>query len=170
MSRATDGLRAYSPRSYSCHRETGDGIELDGDTCDRDWFEVTLIRNRTYKLQLESGTNVLIDGVYRFGSLYQKGGTNLHSEIEWDSLHLGSRHERLHRTSWLHRQLHPDRDRGVAPLGRRSAAVRCQRGSLLIAVASNGRQPTPVREDRRQASVQRVHAPAGGRHRLTDHG
>ena len=64
-----------SPRSYSCHRETGDGIELDGDTCDRDWFEVMLIRNRTYKLQLESGTNVLIDGVYRFGSLYQKGGT-----------------------------------------------------------------------------------------------
>ena len=64
---------AYS--GYSCHRETGDGIELDGDTCDRDWFEVTLIRNRTYKLQLESGTNLLIDGVYRFGSLYQKGGT-----------------------------------------------------------------------------------------------
>ena len=64
---------AYS--GYSCHRETGDGIALDGDTCDRDWFEVTLIRNRTYKLQLESGTNLLIDGVYRFGSLYQKGGT-----------------------------------------------------------------------------------------------
>ena len=30
-----------------------------------------------------------------------------------------------------------------AHLGRWSAAVRCQRGSLLIAVASNGRQPTP---------------------------
>ena len=59
---------------YSCHRETGDGIELDGDTCDRDWFEVTLIRNRTYKLQLESGADLLIDGVYRLGSLYQKGG------------------------------------------------------------------------------------------------
>ena len=60
---------------YSCHRETGDGIELDGDTCDRDWFEVTLIINRTYKLQLESGgADLLIDGVYRNGSLYQKGG------------------------------------------------------------------------------------------------
>ena len=64
-----------SPRSYSCHRETGDGIALDGDTCDRDWFKVTLTNNRTYKLQLESGTDVLIDGVYRFGALYQKGGT-----------------------------------------------------------------------------------------------
>ena len=58
---------------YSCHREIGDGIELDGDTCDRDWFKVTLIINRTYKLQLESGTNLLID-VYRLGILYQKGG------------------------------------------------------------------------------------------------
>ena len=29
---------------YSCHREIGDGIELDGDTCDRDWFRVELIR------------------------------------------------------------------------------------------------------------------------------
>ena len=64
-----------SPRSFSCHRETGDGIALDGDTCDRDWFKVTLTNNRTYKLQLESGTDVLIDGVYRFGALYQKGGT-----------------------------------------------------------------------------------------------
>ena len=64
-----------SPRSFSCHRETGDGIALDGDTCDRDWFAVTLIRNRTYKLQLESESDLLlIDGVYRFGSLYQKGG------------------------------------------------------------------------------------------------
>ena len=75
-----DGYSAHEPgwtdsySGYSCHRETGDGIELDGDTCDRDWFAVTLIRNRTYKLQLESGTNLLIDGVYRFGSLYQKGG------------------------------------------------------------------------------------------------
>ena len=64
---------AYS--GYSCHRETGDGIKLDGDTCDRDWFEVMLTVNRTYKLQLESGTNLLIDGVYRNGSLDQKGGT-----------------------------------------------------------------------------------------------
>ena len=65
-----------SDHGRSCHRETGDGIELDGDTCDRDWFEVTLIRNRTYKLQLESESDLLlIDGVYRFGSLYQKGGT-----------------------------------------------------------------------------------------------
>ena len=63
---------------YSCHRETGDGIELDGDTCDRDWFEVTLTSNRTYKLQLESESDqdqLLIDGVYRVGALYQKGGT-----------------------------------------------------------------------------------------------
>ena len=60
---------------YSCHRETGDGIELDGDTCDRDWFRVELTVNRTYKLQLESGgADLLIDGVYRDGSLYQKGG------------------------------------------------------------------------------------------------
>ena len=80
----TGGPDGYSSREpgykgpkygFSCHEETGDGIELDGDTCDRDWFAVTLIRNRTYKLQLESGTNVLIDGVYRFGSQYQKGGT-----------------------------------------------------------------------------------------------
>ena len=27
---------------YSCHRETGDGIKLDGNTCDRDWFRVEL--------------------------------------------------------------------------------------------------------------------------------
>ena len=80
----TGGPDGYSSREpgykgrhygYSCHEETGDGIELDGDTCDRDWFEVTLIRNRTYKLELESGTDVLIDGVYRFGVQYQKGGT-----------------------------------------------------------------------------------------------
>ena len=80
----TGGPDGYSSREpgymgdhygYSCHRETGDGIELDGDTCDRDWFKVTLTNNRTYKLQLESGTDVLIDGVYRFGALYQKGGT-----------------------------------------------------------------------------------------------
>ena len=64
-----------SPRSYSCHRETGDGIALDGDTCDRDWFKVMLTVNRTYKLELESGTDVLIDGVYRHGELFQKGGT-----------------------------------------------------------------------------------------------
>ena len=64
---------AYS--GYSCHEETGDGIELDGDTCDRDWFEVELTVNRTYKLQLESGgADLLIDGVYRNGNLYQKGG------------------------------------------------------------------------------------------------
>ena len=79
----TGGPDGYSTREpgytgrkhgFSCHEDTGDGIKLDGDTCDRDWFAVTLIRNRTYKLQLESGTNVLIDGVYRFGSQYQKGG------------------------------------------------------------------------------------------------
>ncbi|WP_420446838.1 hypothetical protein [Candidatus Poriferisodalis sp.] len=79
----TGGPDGYSSREpgymgdhhgYSCHRETGDGIKLDGDTCDRDWFEVMLTVNRTYKLQLESGTNVLIDGVYRNGFLFQKGG------------------------------------------------------------------------------------------------
>ena len=60
---------------YSCHREIGDGIKLDGNTCDRDWFRVELIRNRTYKLQLESGrADLLIDGVYRLGFRYQKGG------------------------------------------------------------------------------------------------
>ena len=65
---------AYS--GYSCHEETGDGIELDGDTCDRDWFEVELTVNRTYKLQLESGgADLLIDGVYRNGVLFQRGGT-----------------------------------------------------------------------------------------------
>ena len=32
--------------------------------------------NRTYKLQLESGgADLLIDGVYRLGFLFQKGGT-----------------------------------------------------------------------------------------------
>ena len=79
----TGGPDGYSSREpgymgdhhgYSCHRETGDGIKLDGDTCDRDWFEVMLTVNRTYKLELESGTDVLIDGVYRFGELFQKGG------------------------------------------------------------------------------------------------
>ena len=49
----TGGPDGYSSREpgymgdhygYSCHRETGDGIALDGDTCDRDWFKVTLIR------------------------------------------------------------------------------------------------------------------------------
>ena len=76
-----DGYSSHEPgwtgaySGYSCHEETGDGIELDGDTCDRDWFEVMLTSGRTYKLQLESGTNLLIDGVYRLGLLYQKGGT-----------------------------------------------------------------------------------------------
>ena len=65
-----------SPRSFSCHRETGDGIALDGDTCDRDWFRVELTNSRTYKLQLESESDLLlIDGVYRLGNLFQKGGT-----------------------------------------------------------------------------------------------
>ncbi len=60
----------------SCHEETDDGIALDGNTCDRDWFRVELTVNRTYKLQLESGgADLLIDGVYRNGVLYQKGGT-----------------------------------------------------------------------------------------------
>ena len=77
-----DGYSSHEPGykgdrdyGYSCHKETGDGIALDGDTCDRDWFEVMLTVNRTYKLQLESETNVLIDGVYRNGVLFQKGGT-----------------------------------------------------------------------------------------------
>ena len=61
---------------YSCHRETGDGIKLDGNTCDRDWFRVELTARRTYKLQLESGgADLLIDGMYSpSGFLYQKGG------------------------------------------------------------------------------------------------
>ena len=46
---------------YSCHRETDDGIELDGDTCDRDWFRVELTNSRTYKLQLESGGGGSVD-------------------------------------------------------------------------------------------------------------
>ena len=56
-------------------KASGDGIKLDGDTCDRDWFRVMLTVNRTYKLQLESesGTTLLIDGVYRNGVLFQKG-------------------------------------------------------------------------------------------------
>ena len=75
-----DGYSSHEPgwtdsySGYSCHRETDDGIALDGDTCDRDWFGVMLTVNRTYKLQLESGTNVLIAGVYRNGVLFQKGG------------------------------------------------------------------------------------------------
>ena len=81
----TGGPNGYSSREpgykgnhygYSCHEATDDGIELDGDTCDRDWFRVMLTNNRTYKLQLESGSvPLLIDGVYRSGSLQQKGGT-----------------------------------------------------------------------------------------------
>ena len=81
----TGGPNGYSSREpgytgdhwgYSCHRETGDGIKLDGDTCDRDWFRVELTNSRTYKLQLESGTNLLIAGVYHSnGALLQKGGT-----------------------------------------------------------------------------------------------
>ena len=80
----TGGPNGYSSREpgykgnhygYSCHEATDDGIELDGDTCDRDWFRVMLTVNRTYKLQLESGSvPLLIDGVYRHGSLFQKGG------------------------------------------------------------------------------------------------
>ena len=77
-----DGYYSHEPGytgfhyGRSCHEETGDGIALDGDTCDRDWFEVTLTHNRTYKLQLESESDLLlIDGVYRFGVQYQKGGT-----------------------------------------------------------------------------------------------
>ena len=76
-----DGYSSHEPGwtkdhyGYSCHEETGDGIELDGDTCDRDWFRVMLTVNRTYKLQLESESDLLlIDGVYRNGFLFQKGG------------------------------------------------------------------------------------------------
>ena len=61
---------------YSCHEEPDDGIELDGDTCDRDWFKVELDYGHTYKLQLQGDQDkLLIDGVYRFGSRLQKGGT-----------------------------------------------------------------------------------------------
>ena len=73
VSRAT---RATWITATAATRATGDGIKLDGDTCDRDWFRVMLTVNRTYKLQLESesGTTLLIDGVYRNGVLFQKGG------------------------------------------------------------------------------------------------
>ena len=76
-----DGYSSHEPgytgnhHGYSCHRDTGDGIKLDGDTCDRDWFAVMLTVNRTYKLQLEGDQDkLLIDGVYRNGVLFQKGG------------------------------------------------------------------------------------------------
>ena len=60
----------------SCHKETDDGIRLDGDTCDRDWFRVEIDYRKTYKLQLESGADLLIDGVYNYrGYMLQKGGT-----------------------------------------------------------------------------------------------
>ena len=49
---------------------------LDGNTCDRDWFKVEIDYRQTYKLQLESGADLLIDGVYNYyGYLLQKGGT-----------------------------------------------------------------------------------------------
>ena len=76
-----DGYSSHEPgwtgaySGYSCHRETDDGIKLDGDTCDRDWFGVMLTVNRTYKLQLEGDQDkLLIAGVYRNGVLFQKGG------------------------------------------------------------------------------------------------
>ena len=136
----TGGPNGYSSREpgykgnhygYSCHEATDDG-KLDGDTCDRDWFRVMLTVNRTYKLQLEWVDRRRVPP----RSSVPERRRALHSEIDIDSLHLGSRHGRLQRPSWLHRRLHPERDPGVAPLGRRSAAVRCQRGSLLIAVDS----------------------------------
>ena len=60
----------------SCHEETDDGIALDGNTCDRDWFKVEIDYRKTYKLEFESGADLLIDGVYNYrGYLLQKGGT-----------------------------------------------------------------------------------------------
>ena len=132
---------AYS--GYSCHEETDDGIKLDGDTCDRDWFRVELTNSRTYKLQLESGTNLLIDGVYRLGNLFQKGGTTYTANrngTHYISVAGTGSCIGVHGCTGSYTLRVTE---GVAPLGRWSAAVRCQRGSLLIAVASNGRQPTP---------------------------
>ena len=71
------GYKGDRDYGHSCHKKTGDGIALDGDTCDRDWFKVTLTFDRTYKLQLESETtDVLIEGMYHSdGNPSQKGGT-----------------------------------------------------------------------------------------------
>ena len=151
---APDGYYSHEPgleekpvTAPAATRKPVTGIELDGDTCDRDCVRTSVLTvNRTYKLELDYW-----DGCVdrrrdtASDSCYQERRHDLHSEIEQTegSLHLGSRHGRLLRTSWLHRQLHPESDRGVAPLGRWSAAARCQRGSLLIAAPPNERQPTP---------------------------
>ena len=170
---APDGYSSREPgykgpkHGFSCHEETGDGIELDGDTCDRDWFRVMLTVNRTYKLQLESGTDVLIDGVYRHGSLFQKGGGNYtarSTSIHYISVAGTNGCTGLHGCTGSYTL---SVTRGVAPLGRRLAAVRCQRGSLLIAVASNGRQPTPSPR-RPTTSICAASAGAGWRTALPD--
>ena len=92
---------------------------LDGNTCDRDWFKVEIDYRKTYKLQLESEADLLIDGVYNYrGYLLPERRHDLHIARKTEgALHLDSRHGPLQRRSWLHRQLHPESDRGVAPLG-----------------------------------------------------
>ena len=47
----------------SCYEFTGDGIKLDRNTCDRDWFAVDLANNRSYKLQLGEFYRMIV-GVY----------------------------------------------------------------------------------------------------------
>ena len=66
----------------NCHEATGDGIKLDGNTCDRDWFAVNLTTNLSYKLQLVSGTNLLIAGVYNnTGALIPNSGSIIDSIV-----------------------------------------------------------------------------------------
>ena len=47
----------------SCYEVAGDGVKLDRDTCDRDWFAVELIDPHSYKLQLGE-FYLMIIGVY----------------------------------------------------------------------------------------------------------
>ena len=66
----------------NCHEATGDGIKLDRNTCDRDWFAVDLTDNHSYKLQLVSGTNLLIAGVYNdTGALIRNSGSTIDSVV-----------------------------------------------------------------------------------------
>ena len=59
----------------NCHEATGDGIKLDRNTCDRDWFAVNLTNNRSYELQLGE-LNRMIVGVYNnTGALIANSGS-----------------------------------------------------------------------------------------------
>ena len=59
----------------SCYEVAGDGIELDGDTCDRDWFAVDLTNNRSYKLQLGEFYRMIV-GVYNSSGVRISGGSD----------------------------------------------------------------------------------------------